>query len=227
MPSRAPIKDVFRRKSPFVGLLEHMSKVKECIALLEEGFVRYVDGDVKDFDRIAERVSVLEHEADIIKGNIRAHLPRSILMPVDKRYFLWILREQDAVLDHAENLSQMLFLRHTKIPIKLKEDYKDHMRLVTATVEEMEKAVENIKDLTETGFAEREREETKKFIGRVHKKEWEADQIRYRITEKIYKMESTLSPMDTYHLLKMVDWIDDIADHAENVADWLRAIIAK
>ena len=227
MSQRAPIKDVFRKKSPFEGLLEHMNKVKECISLLGKGIGIYVEMEYSEFSNITKKISQIEHEADLIKSNIRAHLPRSILMPVDKRYFLWILREQDAILDHAENLAQMLVLRHTKIPIKLKEDYKDHIRLVVETVEEMEKAVENIRDLIETGFAGKERDETKELIKRVHTKEWEADNKRYEITKKIYKLEDSLSPMDMYHLLKMVDWIDDIADHAENVADWLRAAVAK
>ena len=43
----------------------------------------------------------------------------------------------------------------------------------------------------------------------------------------IYDLEKKLDPMDVYHLLKIADWVDDIADHAENVADWLRAMIAK
>ena len=195
--------------------------------MLEEGIGYYVEKDYLKFEVISDKVSQIEHEADLIKNNIRAHLPRSIFMPVDKRYFLWILREQDAILDHAENLAQMLDLRHTKIPIKLKENYREHMRLVGETVEEMEKAVENIRDLIVTGFSGKERDETKEIIKNVHVKEWEADKKRYEITKKIYRLEDSLSPMDMYHLLKMVDWIDDIADHAENVADWLRAIIAK
>jgi uncharacterized protein Yka (UPF0111/DUF47 family) len=47
------------------------------------------------------------------------------------------------------------------------------------------------------------------------------------MTKGIYKLEKKLDPMDAYHLLKIADWVDDIADHAENVADWLRAMIAK
>ena len=43
----------------------------------------------------------------------------------------------------------------------------------------------------------------------------------------IYKLEKKLDPMDVYHLLKIADWVDDIADHAENVVDWLRAMMAK
>ena len=43
----------------------------------------------------------------------------------------------------------------------------------------------------------------------------------------IYKLEKKLDSMDIYHLLKIADWVDDIADHAENVVDWLRAMMAK
>ncbi|HEC76986.1 MAG TPA: TIGR00153 family protein [Thermoplasmatales archaeon] len=227
MPYRAPVGDTYRKKSPFEGLFEHMKKVRECISILRDGLMKYIEGEFENFHTVAEKVSELEHEADLIKGNIRAHLPRSILMPVDKRYFLWVLREEDAILDHAENLAQLLDLRHTNIPDELREDFKEHMNLVAQTVEEMEKAVENVKDLIETSFSGKEREESKKYIHNVHQKEWEADQKRYEITKKIYAIEKKLSPMDEYHLLKMVDWIDDIADHAENVADWLRAMIAK
>ncbi|MCD6481489.1 MAG: TIGR00153 family protein [Thermoplasmata archaeon] len=227
MPFRAPVSDTYRKKSPFEGLLEHIAKVRECVHILRDGIIKYIDENFENFHEIAEKVSELEHEADLIKGNIRAHLPRSVLMPVDKRYFLWLLREQDAILDHAENLAQLLDLRHTIIPKEMKDDFKDHMNLVAATVEEMEKAVENVKDLLMTSFSGRERDETKEYIHNVHQKEWEADQKRYAITAKIYEMEDKLDAMDEYHLLKIVDWIDDIADHAENAADWLRAMIAK
>ena len=225
--ARLPIENVYRKKSPFEGLLEHMNKVKECIAILKEGVIKYFDGDFSGFHEITNKVSELEHEADLIKGNIRAHLPRSILMPVDKKYFLWLLREEDAILDHAENLAQLLDLRHTKIPDELKDGFKEHMELVAQTVEEMEKAVGKMRELLDTSFSQKMRNEVKQLIHKVHRKEWEADRVRYEIMKKIYQMEDELNPMDEYHLLKISDWVDDIADHAENVADWLRAMIAK
>ncbi|RLF39180.1 MAG: DUF47 domain-containing protein, partial [Thermoplasmata archaeon] len=88
---RVPIADAIRRKSPFARLLEHMEKVKECMDVVREGLIRYYNGEYEGFSEVAEKVSKLEHEADLIKGNIRAHLPRTILMPVDKGQFLWLL----------------------------------------------------------------------------------------------------------------------------------------
>ena len=148
-------------------------------------------------------------------------------MQVDKGKFLWVLRDQDAILDHAENLVEMLDMRHTKIPKELQALFIEHSKLVKETVEAMELAIENIRDLVETGFGKREREQTKQYIHKVHDWEYIADQKRYEVTKGIYRLENKLSPMDVYHLIKIVDWVDDIADHAENVADWLRSMIAK
>ena len=204
-----------------------MSKVKECISILGTGLTAYYKGDYKNFSEIAKQVSKIEHEADIIKRNLRNHLPSFVFIPVDKGKFLWALREQDAILDHAEDLSRMLDMRHTKIPKSLQKVFIEHVELVVKTVEAMEGASNNLCDLVETSFVKREREQTKEFIYKVHEYEYKADEKKYEMTKEIYKLEKKLDPMDVYHLLKIADWVDDIADHAENVADWLRAMIAK
>ena len=224
---RAPVSVTFRRKTPFIQLVEHMCKVSEGIEILEKGLIRYYEGEYENFTDIAKKISKIEHEADIIKGNIRNHLPSSLLMPVDKGKFLWALREQDAILDHAENLSEMLDMRHTKIPKELQKLFIEHAELVMDTVKAMEDAVCNIRDLVETGFVRREREQTKEYIYKVHELEWKADKKKYEMNKGIYKLEKKLKPMDVYHLLKITHWVDEIADHAENVADWLRSMIEK
>lgn len=224
---RAPITDTFRKKAPFSQLVDHMCKIRECINILGDGLIRYYKGNYTGFTELAKKVSQYEHEADLIKSNIRNHLPSSLLMPVDKGRFLWALREQDKILDHAENLVEMLDMRHTKIPKELQPLFIEHTNLVMETVKAMEDAVCNIKDLVETGFVKREREQTKQFIHIVHDYEYKADKKRYEVTKGIYRLEKKLKPMDVYHLLKIADWVDEIADHAENVADWLRSMIAK
>ena len=224
---RAPVQDIYRRKTPFSQLLEHIGKVRECTNLLGDGLQRYHKGDYKNFSKLSDNVSKLEHEADIIKRNLRNHLPTSLFMPVDKGKFMWALREQDKILDHAENLVRMLDMRHTKIPKELQDVFCEHAKLVMKTVEAMENAVENIRNLVETSFVKREREQTKQLVRKVHEYEWKADQKKYELTQGIYKIEKKLKPIDVYHLLKITDWIDDIADHAENVADWLRSMIAR
>ncbi len=224
---RAPIAETLRRKSPFDQLLDHMGKVRECINILGDGLINYYKGNYEGFSQLAERVSSLEHEADLIKGNLRNHIPNSLFMPVDKGKFLWALREQDKILDYAENLVQLLDMRHTEIPKELQQLFIEHAQIVVKTVVAMEDAVESVRNLVATSFVQREREQTKEFIHKVHDLEWQADQKKYDMTKGIYKLEKTLDPMDVYHLLKIADWADDIADYAENVADWIRSMIAR
>jgi uncharacterized protein len=224
---RVPVSETYRRKTPFSQLYNHMQVVKSCIDIIGEGLEKYYKGDYKEFSEIAKKISEYEKQGDIIKSNLRNHLPNSLFMPVDKGKLLRALREQDAILDHADKLVRMLDMRKTKIPKSLQTGFIEHLKSVLKTVDAMENAVGNIMDLIETSFVKRERDQTKDFIHRVQRLEHETDEIKYTITKSLYKMESKLKPMDTYHLLKIIDWVDDIADHAENVTDWLRAMIAK
>lgn len=224
---RVAVSEVYRRKTPFRQLNDHMNTVKKGIDQLGEGLIHYYKGNYEGFSKIAKNISQLENDADIIKTNLRNHLPNSLFMPVDKGKFLRALREQDAILDHAENLVRMLDMRHTKIPKTLQKEFIDHAKKMLKTVEAMEVAVGNMMDLVETSFVKKERDQTKIFIRKVQQLESETDELKYKAVKSIYKIENKLKPMDMYHLLKIINWVDDIADHAENVTDWLRSMIAR
>lgn len=227
VPTTNPLDRLFRRKNPFEGVFAHASKVRECVALLEEGIEQYVQGSWDAFHETTKRVNTLEHEADGIKANIRAHLPRFIFMPVDKGDLQHLLHLQDSILDQVENLMEMMDARHTPIPPELMEEFQSHARLVIETVDAYEAAVEEFHDVLASGFGGGQREEAKRAIKVVHELEYEADQHRYQLVRRIYEIEDDLEPMDVYHLLKIADWIDNVADQAENSADKIRAMIAR
>lgn len=80
-------------KSPFEDLQKHADKVKECTQLFREAAVCHIGKEYERFDLLTDQVARLESQADDIKRNIRNHLPRGILMPVDKFQFFDYLRE--------------------------------------------------------------------------------------------------------------------------------------
>ena len=53
----------------------------------------------------------------------------------------------------------------------------------------MELAVENIRDLIETAFGKREREQTKQYIHKVHDWEYIADQKKYEMTKLMKRLK--------------------------------------
>ena len=215
------------RKSPFEGLYLHSEKVRECITTLDEALRAYCKGDYDKFMVLSKKVGELEGEADKIKGNTRNHLPRFIFMPVDKADFLMLLREEDKILDYAEDTAIWLDFRRTPIPDSIKEDFMAHADKVMECVEVLQKAMQNLRDLLETSFSKKEREQTKKLIREIHRKEYEADLLERELTKKIFALESELDPVSIFHLVKVVDIIAQIANHAENAGDRIRAMIAK
>jgi len=215
------------RKSPFEGLIEHASKVRECVDALDMAMDAFGRGDMKEFARLKKRVEQIEDEADKIKSNVRNHLPKSIWMPVDRGFFLMTLSEQDSILDYAEDAVIWIDLRGKPLPPELRDDFRTLQKSVDLTVREFGKAVNNIKHLLETSFAEKERDETKQYIHNVHKLEHDSDVIERQITKKIFSMEGELDPVSIWHLTRLVSIIGDIANHAENAADRIRAMIAK
>jgi len=223
---RSPIVMSWRR-SPFEGLMEHARLVKECLEPLRKAVESYLAGNTEEYEKYKNEVLEREHQADIVKSRVRNHLPKAIFMPVDKGTFLMLLREEDAILDYAEDVVVWLGMRKTPVPEDLQRDILDYLAIVEDTVKSFESAMSHMGDLLESSFSEKERKKIKEGIKRVHEKEYQADMVSYDLSKKIFTMEENLGAMGVYHILKTVNLMDQIANHAENAADRLRALIAK
>jgi predicted phosphate transport protein (TIGR00153 family) len=213
------------RISPFDKLLEHAQKIKEGMGVLKECVMTYCEGDFDKSEKLSEKVIQLEHEADIIKGNITAHLPKEILLPVDVGVFLRLLSEQDSILDFAEDTVVWLHFRKTKVPKEIKDDLLNHLYKVIECIESFEKVVFHVKEVISFTGSSELRDKMKEKIKEVHQKEWEDDQIGRTFAKKAFNLDT--DPLSIYHLLKLGNLIGQIAKHAEHAADRVRAMIAK
>ncbi len=78
--------------SPFSPLASHMKKVSEAITLLKKIFEKGID-----INELSKQISKIEHEADIIKNEIRNKLPKSIFLPISKYSILEMLSIQNTI----------------------------------------------------------------------------------------------------------------------------------
>jgi len=211
-------------KSPFENLQRHADKVKECAQLFKEATVCHIGEDCKEFDMLTETVAKLESEADAIKRNIRNHLPRGILMPVDKFQFIQYLGEQDKVLDEVEESLFWLSFRPRSIPEEVSEDI---LYLVSAVIPPIEKLPELVALATQ--FFKSRSEETrikmKSLIRDIRHHEREADVLERELKYKIFG--TIKDALMVFHLIRLTDHIGQIADHAENASDRMRTMIAR
>jgi len=224
---RAPILNTIY-KNPFDGLEHHSKKIDECVLHMKGCIEAYLEGD---FDRVGvekNRVSRVEHEADLIKANIRAHMPKSIFMPVPKDQFHMLLHDADSILDYAEDVAVLLTMKRTKIPPEISKKFIHLAGKVTESVEAFQDIMGNMENLLETGFRGPERDNAKDMIKRVHLLEHEADVLEFSLSKDLFNMDpSLMDPLSVVHLLKVVDRLGQVADKAENAADRIRAMMAK
>ena len=110
--------------SPFEGLQEHAEKVKVCAWTFQQAIECYVSIKCERFEELRQEVIKLESEADAIKRNIRGHLPKGAIIPVDKYQLFRYLREQDQVPDAMEDALDLISYRgELEIPKDLEKDF--------------------------------------------------------------------------------------------------------
>lgn len=210
-------------ESPFKKLQKHADKINECTQLFQEAVVCHIGDDCKEYDLLTEEVARMESEADAIKRNIRNHLPRGILMPVDKFQFLQYLREQDKVLDELEEALFWLSFRPRGIPDEVATDIHHLVEAVIPPIEKLPELVSLARKYFRSKSGQ-QRTKMKSLIREIRQHEREADHLERELKFKIFSIIK--DALVVYHLIRLVEIIGAIADHAQNASDRMRAMIA-
>ena len=211
-------------KSPFEDLQEHADKVKECARLFREAAVCHIGEECKQFDLLTEQVARMESEADDIKRRIRNHLPRGILMPVDKFQFFQYLREQDKVMDEVEEALFWLSFRPSGIPDEVAEDFQHLVEAVIPPIEQLSDLVALARGYFRSKSGA-QREKMKSLVRDIRQYEREADHLERELKFKVFN--TMKDPLVVFHMVRLVEIVGHIADHAQNASDRMRAMIAQ
>ncbi len=212
--------------SPFDGLQEHAEKVKVCAWTFQQAIECHVSSKCKTFEELKQEVSKLESEADAIKRNIRGHLPKGTLLPVDKFELFRYLREQDQVLDTMEDALDLIsYMSEPGIPGKLEKKFFLFVDAVINPVEDLSKMVAEARQYFRN-FSDQQRDVVKAIIRDLRQKEREADELEKSLKLKIFHLKKT-DPITVFHMVRLAETIGFIADHAENAGDMMRAMIAR
>nr|HID58192.1 TIGR00153 family protein [Desulfobacterales bacterium] len=221
---RIPIISLFIT-SPFDGLQEHAKKINECSKKFRNAFECYFNLKCEIFENLRGDVARLESEADAIKRRIRGHIPKGTLMPVDKFQFFMYLREQDQVFDVMEDVLDWLSYRPVEeFPEELCDEI---LKLVDSVIEPIERLSVMVSDARRyfRTFSEKGRRIVKEHIKKLRQYEHEADILEAALKKEIFAREN--DPTTIFYLMRLVELIGNIADHAENAGDMMRAMIAR
>lgn len=214
-------------KSPFGPLQTHMKKVHECASHVPELFDALLAGNEGRVGEVAETLSTLEHEADILKEDIRAHLPKSIFLPVDRRDLLDLLSLQDRIADCAEDLGILLTMRRLSVPADLKSPLQELLRLSMETTNEAARLIEELDELVEAAFSGPEANRVLEMIVTLGRMEHEADKAQWKFASKIFEIEDQLTPGELWLWLKLGNKLGELPNAAENMGKRLHLMLER
>ena len=210
--------------SPFDGLRKHVEKVRECGWAFQQAIECYISDKCEEFDVLREVVNKLESDADSIKRGIRGHIPKGTRMPVTEYQLFSYLKEQDRVLDAAQDSLNWLSYRATRVPEAMEKEIFLLVDAVIEPIEELSRMISEAKEYFET-YSEKQRRIVKDIIHNIKQQEHEADAREGELKVKIFSIEK--DPVSIFHLVSLAEKIGSVADHAENAGDMMRAMIAK
>lgn len=213
------------KRSPFERALEHAEKVGSCGPLFLKAVQCYDAGDRDGFEIIKEEIRDTEAECDLIKRNLRAHLPSGILMPVDKWAFFAFLREADKVIDCVKNSLYWISYFYRPLPEEIRSDYV----LLAREAGDFLGLLPELVRLAHTYFLTRQesdRRAVKDMIKEIRFRENESDDLEKTLLIKLGASES-IDAKTFFMMVRLVETTGDIADHLENAADMMRAMVAR
>ena len=220
------IKELFGR-SPFGPLVQHSRKVHECVKLVRPLMEACIREDYEEVHRLQDTVTKLEYEADLVKHEIREHLPRRYFLPVARQDLEHFLHSQDEIADAAQDFAVILLIRNTKIHPELVQEFLAFVDQVMLVSETLMTAAQEMECLAETSFGGAEAEAVLKKISGLGEGEWKADRMQRKLGQHIYRLEKELDPVTITFYEKMLGALSHIANAAENTGDLLRAMIVK
>lgn len=214
-------------KSPFGSLAQHAEAVRTTVELTTPLMEAFLAGDRERTVELYERISKLEHKADVVKNDIRDHLPKSLMMPVDRGDVLMFLKEQDHIADRAEDLGVLVTMRETGAPAAMHGSVMALVEAVTATAQAWFKVAAELTTLEGASFAGPEVERTMEQIRTISNLEWEADKRQAAATRIMFDHEPEIGAVSVVLWMNIFRALGSVADHAENTADLLRVMLAK
>jgi predicted phosphate transport protein (TIGR00153 family) len=226
MASGNPFGNLFGR-SPITPIQEHMQVAHSAAQLLIDYMQANVDQDWEASQRLYQEISTIEREADKIKRNVRRHLPKSLFLPVPRTDLLELVSIQDRVANYAKDVAGIILGRQMQFPDKLQKGLLEFTATCVATSQQALKAIQQLDELLEVGFTGREVKVVENMLKDLDKLEAKTDKQAIALRGKLFKIESTLPPVDVMFYYQVIGLLSSLADTCEQVGDRLQILIAR
>lgn len=213
--------------SPIRPIEQHMRKAHQCAKQLYPFFEAVLLQNWAQATSIKEKITDLEKEADDIKRELRLHLPAGLFLPVSRTDVLELLSAQDRIANKAEDIVELIISRKMIIPSSLSLAFMPFLNRCLDASKQACQAINELDELLESGFRGSEVKIVEEMIMTLDEIERDSDKKLADIRQRIFELEKELPAIEIIFLYKLVQWIGDLADHAQTVGSRLQILIAR
>lgn len=213
--------------SPIRPIEQHIRKAHLCAKQLNPFFEAVLKQDWLTANDIKQKIALLEKEADGIKRDLRLHLPTGLFLPVSRTDLLELLSAQDRIANTAEDIAELIMGRKMLFPPSLSALLIALLNRSLDASKQACKAINELDELLESGFRGSEVKIVEEMIMTLDEIEHDCDDKLADIRQRIFELEKELPAIEIVFLYKLVQWIGDLADHAQVVGGRLQILIAR
>ncbi len=212
-------------RSPIRPMQKHMHAAVACARMVVPLVEAMSSGDADALPGLRSEIDRLEHEADHLKHEIRRHLPRRLMLAVERRDLLEILDFQDSIADATQDVAELADQRSMLVPESMKATFGELAQRVVDACERAEKIIDELDELLETGFLGREVERVELMITELSLVESDTDKLAETLQRQLFALEDELG-VGTFFWWQLINRVASMADYAERVGNRLRLLIA-
>jgi predicted phosphate transport protein (TIGR00153 family) len=149
------------------------------------------------------------------------------MMPFSRRDLLDLLLIQDSIANLTKDVSGLMINRKMMMPKEIAADMIELTDVCIQTSAAALKAVNELDEVLETAFGNRERRLVSSIISDINHLESRSDKIQHVIRTKLFPLEADLPPVDVIFYYRAVEWLGELADAAQKVGSRLEVLLSK
>jgi uncharacterized protein len=207
-----------RAKTLELDMGRYFSLIDQGALLLEESLKRYLENRMEEFEQKNAEIDTVEHDADMLRRQIKHRLYAEMLIPDSRGDVLGLLETLDNVLDVAKHVTTHFSIETPEICPILRDDFRELTETAVKAVLELTLAVRAF-------FSDVYR--VSEHLDKVHFWEHEADQIEERLKRRAFSTDEIKLFSRRVHMRYFAERISLVADEAEEVAERLAVYAIK
>jgi predicted phosphate transport protein (TIGR00153 family) len=215
------------KSSPISPLQEHMYCAYRSVKNLTPLFEGVNERDQDKITTAADALVKGEHEADVMKKELRHNLPKGLFMPIDRRDLLDVLLMQDQIANHGKSIARLITGRNMTLPLEMQTLFLTFVGKSILAVRYALDVINELDKLLEFGFRGLEVDHVENMLEKLGNAESEVDVVQGKLKAILYGLEDALRPTDVMFTYRLIDWVGCVADDAEKVGSRLQLMLAR